>query len=224
VAQSPQDIVEVVTVPNNPDGEMRKPFFGGNGTDAWFHDIVYYWPSLSGNDVFQLEPISAPVSLFSFTKLTGHAATRFGWALVENRTLAQAMVRWVSQVNIALSIESVYRASLLFEYLAGEGGDHFLNWMRAKMSERWTRLEAAVATQPLLSIRSRRLTQYAFIHVANSTDPDIRAACSVVGLNPVSGLDFGVPNHMRFNLAEHEVTFVEILVRITQLNFTSELI
>jgi len=210
--------MEVVTIPNNPDGEMRTPFYGTNRTML---DAVYYWPSLSGNPTFELDPLTAPVTIFSFTKLSGHAGSRFGWAIVEDPAIAYQMFYWNAIMTVHLSVEQAFRASIVLEYLNGNGGDHFFNWVRTQLSQRWLRFEAAAATQPLMQIQSRKYTQYAWVEVLDRTDAEIDAACAAVGLAPDRGADFGSVSHIRFNLAEHEVTFAEILNRITQLNFTT---
>jgi len=210
--------MEVVTIPNNPDGEMRKPFYPGNRSML---DAVYCWPSLSGNPTFDLTPLSSPITLFSFTKLTGHAGSRFGWAIVEDPVIADNMFYWNAVINAHLSVEQSFRASLILEYMTGEGGDHFFNWVRAQIARRWQRFQDAVLTQPLMRIQSRPNTQYAWVEIIDRTDAEIDAACAVVGLAPERGVDFGSVGHIRFNLAEHEVTFAEVLNRIIRLNFTT---
>jgi len=214
----PDDVLEIVTIPNNPDGELRKPVYPGK---RWIYDAVYYWPSLSGNPTFELAPLVAPVTLFSFTKLTGHAASRFGWAIVEDPVLADTMMFWDAILDAHIAVEQAFRASLLLEYMTGDGGDHFFNWVRQQIAERWLRFKVAVAKQPILQIVGRENTQYGWLVVLNRTDAEIDAACKAVGLAPERGPDFGLPSHIRFNLAEHEVTFAEILNRIPLLNFTT---
>ena len=65
-------IMEIVTYPNNPTGDFHKPTYA----DAFHvYDSVYLWPSL----VNYSEPLDVDVVLFSMSKATGHAGTRFGW-------------------------------------------------------------------------------------------------------------------------------------------------
>ncbi|KAJ9546041.1 hypothetical protein OSB04_025748 [Centaurea solstitialis] len=64
------DVVEFVTSPNNPDGELKKSVLGGKT----IYDHAYYWPHFT--------PIPAPsdhdLMVFTLSKLTGHAGVRFG--------------------------------------------------------------------------------------------------------------------------------------------------
>ena len=65
------DVIEFVTSPNNPDGELKKPVLGGKT----IYDHAYYWPHFT--------PIPAPsdqdLMIFTLSKLTGHAGARFGY-------------------------------------------------------------------------------------------------------------------------------------------------
>lgn len=67
------NFIEFVTVPNNPDGRLKKAVLEGPHVKA-IHDHAYYWPHFT--------PIPAPADedlmIFSLSKLTGHAGTRFG--------------------------------------------------------------------------------------------------------------------------------------------------
>ena len=70
---SKRNIVEFVTSPNNPDGQMNKGVLHGPNVKH-IYDRVYYWPHFT--------PIPAPddedLTIFSISKLTGHAGSRFG--------------------------------------------------------------------------------------------------------------------------------------------------
>lgn len=66
-------VIEIVTSPNNPDGKLKRAVLEGPNIKS-IHDYAYYWPHFT--------PITHPadedVSLFSLTKTTGHAGSRFG--------------------------------------------------------------------------------------------------------------------------------------------------
>ena len=65
--------IEFVTSPNNPDGKLSKAVLRGPDVKA-IYDRAYYWPHFT--------PIPAPADddlmLFTISKLTGHAGSRFG--------------------------------------------------------------------------------------------------------------------------------------------------
>ena len=66
--------IEVVTSPNNPDGNMREPMVRSNVEGKLIHDYAYYWP--------QYTPITykadQDIMIFTFSKCTGHAGSRIG--------------------------------------------------------------------------------------------------------------------------------------------------
>ena len=65
--------LELVTMPNNPDGQVRGPVVNRNDGKL-IHDLAYYWP--------QYTPITAQadydIMLFTFSKSTGHGGSRIG--------------------------------------------------------------------------------------------------------------------------------------------------
>lgn len=70
-----QPYIEVVTSPNNPDGNIREPVVKNNGNNGKLvYDLAYYWP--------QYTPITQPadydIMYFTFSKSTGHAGSRIG--------------------------------------------------------------------------------------------------------------------------------------------------
>lgn len=65
--------IEVVTSPNNPDGNIREAIVNrDNG--RMIHDLAYYWPHYT--------PITSAADhdlmLFTVSKSTGHAGSRIG--------------------------------------------------------------------------------------------------------------------------------------------------
>lgn len=65
--------IEFVTSPNNPDGQLKKAVLQGPSVKT-IHDLAYFWPHFT--------PIPAPADedlmVFTISKLTGHAGSRFG--------------------------------------------------------------------------------------------------------------------------------------------------
>lgn len=66
-------VIEVVTSPNNPDGKLKRAVLDGPNVKT-IHDYAYYWPYFSPITV----PADEDLSLFSLSKTTGHAGSRFG--------------------------------------------------------------------------------------------------------------------------------------------------
>ena len=66
--------IELVTIPNNPDGQVRDPVVVNRNDGKLIHDLAYYWP--------QYTPITTQADydlmLFTFSKSMGHAGSRIG--------------------------------------------------------------------------------------------------------------------------------------------------
>jgi histidinol-phosphate/aromatic aminotransferase/cobyric acid decarboxylase-like protein len=67
-----EDIIEFVTSPNNPDAQLRKPVVGGASAIV---DHAYYWPHFTHIP----EAADEDVMIFTVSKLSGHASSRFGY-------------------------------------------------------------------------------------------------------------------------------------------------
>ncbi|XP_021771466.1 tryptophan aminotransferase-related protein 3-like [Chenopodium quinoa] len=68
--------IEFVTSPNNPDGQLKESVLEGPSVKT-IYDRVYYWPHYTAIPTLAAEDLM----LFSMSKLTGHAGSRFGYVL-----------------------------------------------------------------------------------------------------------------------------------------------
>ena len=159
------------------------------------HDLVYYWP--------QYTPIIAAaahdIMLFTVSKITGHAGTRLGWALVRDRDVAKKMVNFVYESTIGVSKDSQLRAAKILAvvsdaYDEGSGGGtrlRLFDFAGRRMSERWGALRAAVAASGAFSLPEETTGYCNFtkqtvaacpgtVHATHPTIPisTITAACS----------------------------------------------
>ncbi|KAM0920749.1 hypothetical protein ACQ4PT_007314 [Festuca glaucescens] len=135
--------IELVCSPNNPDGAIREAVLSGKA----IHDLVYYWP--------QYTPITGAaahdIMLFTVSKITGHAGTRLGWALVRDRDVAKKMVYFVDRATIGVSRDSQHRAAKLLAVVSDAYDDdsgtplRLFDFARRRMAESWRALRAAVA-------------------------------------------------------------------------------
>ncbi|KAL6607767.1 hypothetical protein ACP70R_040830 [Stipagrostis hirtigluma subsp. patula] len=155
------ECIELVCSPNNPDGAVREAVLS-SGAGKAIHDLVYYWP--------QYTPITARVAhdvmLFTVSKVTGHAGTRLGWALVKDRDVARKMVYFVDRSTIGVSKDSQLRAAKILGVVsdayetpppppsgAGVAAPRFFDFARRRMAERWRALRAAVAASGAFSLQ-----------------------------------------------------------------------
>ncbi|XP_059303990.1 tryptophan aminotransferase-related protein 1-like [Lycium ferocissimum] len=138
--------IELVTYPNNPDGEIREAVFNGNG-GILVHDLAYYWP--------QYTPISSradhDIMLFTLSKSTGHAGMRLGWALVKDEAIARKMVKFIEISSIGVSKDSQVRAAKILDVISDTYEDaettdeikQFFDYGYQEMAKRWTQLREA---------------------------------------------------------------------------------
>ncbi|CAL0314081.1 unnamed protein product [Lupinus luteus] len=66
--------IEVVCSPNNPDGIIQEPVVKSEAKGKLIHDLAYYWPHYTPIT----HKVDHDVSLFTFSKCTGHAGSRVG--------------------------------------------------------------------------------------------------------------------------------------------------
>ncbi|RWW20990.1 hypothetical protein GW17_00014875 [Ensete ventricosum] len=148
--------IEVVCSPNNPDGSIREAVLkSGNGKTI--HDLAYYWP--------QYTPITGAadhdIMLFTVSKLSGHAGTRLGWALVKDVEVAKKMVKFMELNTIGVSTDSQLRAANILKAISDgyERPDLQANpdlkmfeFGRRLLSMRWQKLREAVKASCIFTL------------------------------------------------------------------------
>ncbi|OAY58512.1 hypothetical protein MANES_02G183501v8 [Manihot esculenta] len=87
---STDHMIEFVTSPNNPDGQLNKAILQGQNVKA-IYDHAYYWPHFTAIPA----PADEDVMLFTLSKLTGHAGSRFGWAMLKDKAVYERMERYL---------------------------------------------------------------------------------------------------------------------------------
>ncbi|CAI8587557.1 unnamed protein product [Vicia faba] len=139
--------IEMVTSPNNPDGTLREPVVNSVAEGKFIYDLAYYWP--------QFTPITHKadddVMLFTFSKCTGHAGSRIGWAIVKDIEVAKKMATFVQSSSMGVSKESQTRAAKIigvicdgYQNLKSKESELFFEYSKRLMKERWEKLGEAV--------------------------------------------------------------------------------
>ncbi|KAG8377301.1 hypothetical protein BUALT_Bualt08G0015000 [Buddleja alternifolia] len=127
------NIIEFVTSPNNPDCSLNEAVSQGPSTRA-IYDHAYYWPHYTAIPT----PADKDVMIFTISKLTGHAGSRFGWAFVKDKEVYENMNIYISAAEMGISRETQLRAlKLMKAMLHGNGTDIF---------EAFSRVEDATST------------------------------------------------------------------------------
>lgn len=67
------NFIEFVTSPNNPDGQLKEAVLRGPNAKQ-IYDLAYYWPHYTAIP----SPMDEDLMIFTLSKLTGHAGSRFG--------------------------------------------------------------------------------------------------------------------------------------------------
>ncbi|TKY69900.1 Tryptophan aminotransferase-related protein 1 [Spatholobus suberectus] len=135
--------IEVITSPNNPDGTLRGPVVKSEAEGKLVYDLAYYWPHYS--------PITHQadhdVMIFTFSKCTGHAGSRIGWAIVKDIEVAKKVTRYVHMSSIGVSKESQTRVAKIFgvicdgyQNFGSMKSDLFFEHSKRVLRERWEKL------------------------------------------------------------------------------------
>eukprot|EP01084_Bolivina_argentea_P035000 64891_1 len=203
------NIVEYITIPNNPDGFHRERVY--KNCTNFAHDLVYYWPMYyeSSDDLI---PLDAPVSFFSITKLTGHAGTRFGWAFVKNISLAMEITGWIYRTQGSIQVDSVNRAYELLSYFE-ENGDEFFDFIRDRMKDRFDILLDIIEGQNNYILKSRIGAYFAWIECVGKNEIEIINVFASYNLSPNLGSAYGQPGFIRLGMTQFEGNFQRMMDR-----------
>ncbi|KAK3009562.1 hypothetical protein RJ639_013539 [Escallonia herrerae] len=101
---------------------------------------------------FQLQQIKT-IMVFTLSKLTGRAGSRFGWALVKDEAVYQQILKYTDENCFGVSRDVQLRAlKLLKVVLEGEGREIF-GFAHKTMSDRWEKLSEALSSSKCFSIQ-----------------------------------------------------------------------
>ncbi|GLT36605.1 hypothetical protein SLA2020_109720 [Shorea laevis] len=144
--------IEVVNSPNNPDGTMRRAVVNRKGGKL-IHDLAYYWPQYTTIT----SAADHDIMLFTFSKCTGHAGSRIGWAIVKDERIARRMTKFIELSSIGVSKESQLRAAKILEVISDDGlqnfaFENFFEYSHRVMAGRWVRLREVVESSEIFRL------------------------------------------------------------------------
>ncbi|XVE85130.1 hypothetical protein DITRI_Ditri17bG0067300 [Diplodiscus trichospermus] len=227
--------IEVVTSPNNPDGAIREAVVNREGGKL-IHDLAYYWP--------QYTPITGRadynVMLFTFSKATGHAGSRIGWAIVKDKEIATKMVKFIELSSIGVSKESQLRATKLLGVISDDcqnsgpnREENFFEYGQRLLSERWEKLREVVKRNRVFSPPKCSQDYCNFIGKYTNPNPAFAWLKSKDGLNcdnllrehkivTRSGTHFGVGSeYTRISMLSPDEEFNLFLERLSAIKGSS---
>ncbi|WVZ14641.1 hypothetical protein V8G54_012207 [Vigna mungo] len=141
--------IELVTSPNNPDGDMKKAVLQGQFVKT-IHDLAYYWPHFT--------PITAPADedlmIFTLSKLTGHAGSRFGWAIIKDEAVYKRMLTYMDLSTYGVSRETQLRVLKLLKVALSGNGRAMYEFGYSTMKNRWTKLSKVLSQSKRFSTQN----------------------------------------------------------------------
>ncbi|CAH1446143.1 unnamed protein product [Lactuca virosa] len=217
------DVIEFVTSPNNPDGELKTSVLGGKT----IYDHAYLWPHFT--------PIPGPsdhdLMIFTLSKLTGHAAVRFGWAVIKDKDVYEKVSKYMEVADLGISKDTQLRVLKLLKVVVEDDGKQLFKFAYAKMRERWDRLTSVFSKSTRFSIQERhplhcnffnktRLPSpaYAWVKCEREEEDDCGAVLEAGKIASRGGSTYKAKDrYARLSLIKSQDDFDLLLLRLTEL-------
>ncbi|KAL0298040.1 UNVERIFIED_CONTAM: Tryptophan aminotransferase-related protein 4, partial [Sesamum angustifolium] len=129
-SKTTENVIEFVASPNNPDGNLKKAVLEGPSVKT-IHDYAYYWPHYTAIPA----PADEDLMIFTMSKLTGHAGSRF-----RDKNVYENMLQYKSLADSGTSKDTQLRALKLIKVVLENGGRGIYNFAYKTMRGRWTKL------------------------------------------------------------------------------------
>ncbi|KAI3465435.1 hypothetical protein Pfo_022098 [Paulownia fortunei] len=142
------EVVEFVTSPNNPDGHLRKSVLQGPSVRT-IYDHAYYWPHYTAIPA----PADEDLMIFTISKLTGHAGSRFGWAIVKDKQTYENMIYYMTIAEMGVSRDTQLRSLQLLKAVLQGNGEQIFHFAYEKMRDRWEKLSNVVSLSTRFTIQ-----------------------------------------------------------------------
>ncbi|KAF8678501.1 hypothetical protein HU200_046255 [Digitaria exilis] len=214
--------IEFVTSPNNPDTMLRKPALGGSS--AVIFDHAYYWPHFTHIP----SPADEDVMLFTMSKPSGHAGSRFGYKV------AKRALDYVSDSIMGASRDTQLRMLGIVKAMLANlhGKDDIFAFGHDVMRTRWRKLNAVVSRSRLISLQKipphqyctyfKRFREpspaYAWVKCEGEEDEDCHGALLKANIITRTGVFFEAGSrYTRISLLKSDDDFDVLMERVTDL-------
>ncbi|XP_058111304.1 tryptophan aminotransferase-related protein 3-like [Magnolia sinica] len=147
-SDSSMEFVEFVTSPNNPDGRLHRPTLRGPSVKT-IHDYTYFWPHFTAIPA----PADEDVMIFTLSKTTGHAGSRFGWALIKDEDVYQKMSNYTRLNTQGVSRDTQLRAFKLLKTVLKDGGRDLFQFGHNTTRDRWVRINNILSKSKRFSLQ-----------------------------------------------------------------------
>lgn len=225
-ANSTKDFIEFVTSPNNPDTVLRKPVLGGASTIV---DHAYYWPHFTHIPA----PADEDIMLFTVSKLSGHASSRFGWALIRDEKVAKKAYDYVQMSIMGASRDTQLRMLKIIKVILANlhGKDDIFAFGHDVMRSKWRRLNTVASRSRRISLQKippqyctyfKKIREpspaYAWVKCLREEDRNCSDALLKEKIITRSGVMYDVGRrYTRMSLLKTQDDFEVLLERVTDL-------
>ncbi|KAK9934608.1 hypothetical protein M0R45_021745 [Rubus argutus] len=104
-------------------------------------------------------PVDQEIMYFTFSKSTGHAGSRIGWAIVKDKEIAIKMSKFVELSSLGVSKDSQQRAAKImgvicdgYQNCKAKNSELFFEHCQKLMAQRWERLREVVERNEFFSL------------------------------------------------------------------------
>ncbi|XP_042483475.1 tryptophan aminotransferase-related protein 4-like [Macadamia integrifolia] len=145
---STNSFLEIVTSPNNPDSKLRQPVLQGSSVKTMY-DHAYYWPHYSAIPT----PANGDLMIFTLSKITGHAGSRFGWAVIKDADVYRRMTTYLQFNSMGVSHETQVRALELLKVVLEDEGRALFEFGYKVIADRWAKLNKIISASTYFSLQ-----------------------------------------------------------------------
>ncbi|KAL6840562.1 hypothetical protein ACP4OV_030372 [Aristida adscensionis] len=207
--------IEFVTSPNNPDALVHEPVLGDS---AAIVDRAYYWPHFTHIPA----PADEDVMLFTISKPSGHAGSRFG---------RQEGIRVRAEKHHGASRDTQLRMLRIVKAMLANlrGEEDIFAFGHSVMRSRWRRLSAVVSPSRRISLQKippqyctyfNRVREpspaYAWVKCEREEDGDCQEALIKANIISRTGVFYGASSrYTRLSLLKSDDDFEVLLERVT---------
>lgn len=210
--------IEILNTPANPAGEIRTALV--QNKSRVICDLVFDWPTYKTGGG-HVATDYCDIAIYSQSKHTGHAGSRFGWALIKDRRVWEAAAHYIQDTTMGISVDTQVRANTLMQHILSHSDDMdggFYGASAPFLAARWAQVSSAVLpcgdNIVLQNVKSQGPSMWFKVPDGHNAS----AMLAKVGLLGIPGPRFGSSaSFVRLNMLDTDSTFDLIVRRLSVL-------
>jgi aspartate/methionine/tyrosine aminotransferase len=204
--------IEILNYPNNPDGRSSVPLV--KDKSRVICDLVFNWAWNHQEPV----DLGCEISVFSMSKITGHAGSRVGWVFLSDTALFEAASIFTIMTTGGVSVEAQARTNTVLSAVLNSGG-HFFSEARDMLEKRWDELDDVLAMCSSVLIDDNRQNRGPVLWLtAKNSSADALVMLAAAGIDGEPGDRFGATAaSARVNLVGSASSWSLLLPRLHKL-------